>query len=450
MSVEKGSAAARPQGGSGLRAAVAAVFAVVALVGIVLCTPAEAMAAEEIYAIFYENNDNSAAAGNKTYTLVIQNGSALDPKYPKPSSDQVIRICGGSSATCQCDSWRASATYGGTTTRATVSPGIAPHSMRSWFKGCIRLAALDLSQLNMRQVASASGMLDDCWVLREVRVGKGVNLKGVLVTEKFNLSQHGPRGAGYAYVDAYWTNTATGRTCRGDQIPSYATATYKLEKRVRGSIAMHDIRIAEAPNLWGDYRYTGRPVSPKISVSGPGCSNCHAGHPLDDRTLREGVDYTVSYKNNIIPGRATIVVTGKGAYSGEIYDNYFIVNDGSYQPGVGAAGSATAKVTPPKGTSVKKLKKAKRGFTVAWKKPGKAALKQTTGYQVRWSLKKSMKGAKTKTVKATTSAGKKCTLKVSKLKGGKKYYVQVRTYKKASGKTYYSGWSKAKAVKTKK
>ena len=53
-------------------------------------------------------------------------------------------------------------------------------------------------------------------------------------------------------------------------------------------------------------------------------------------------------------------------------------------------------------------------------------------------------------MKATSSAGKKCTLKVSKLKGGKKYYVQVRTYKKVSGKTYYSSWSKAKAVKTKK
>ena len=57
------------------------------------------------------------------------------------------------------------------------------------------------------------------------------------------------------------------------------------------------------------------------------------------------------------------------------------------------------------------------------------------------------KATKVKTVKATTSAGKKCTLKVSKLKAGKKYYVQVRTYKKVGGKTYYSSWSKAKAVK---
>ena len=103
----------------------------------------------------------------------------------------------------------------------------------------------------------------------------------------------------------------------------------------------------------------------------------------------------------------------------------------------------------PKGTSVKKLTAAKRAFTVKWKKPSKAALKQTTGYQVRYSLKKSMKSAKTKTVKATTSAGKKCQLKVSKLKAKKKYYVQVRAYKKVGKATYYSSWSKAKTVKTK-
>ena len=45
---------------------------------------------------------------------------------------------------------------------------------------------------------------------------------------------------------------------------------------------------------------------------------------------------------------------------------------------------------------------------------------------------------------------KTTSLKVSKLKGGKKYYVQVRTYKKVGKAKYYSDWSKAKAVKTKK
>ena len=55
-----------------------------------------------------------------------------------------------------------------------------------------------------------------------------------------------------------------------------------------------------------------------------------------------------------------------------------------------------------------------------------------------------MTGAKIKTVKGY---GKKYK-KVRRLKARKYYYVQVRTYKKVSGKNYYSGWSKVKRVKT--
>ena len=49
---------------------------------------------------------------------------------------------------------------------------------------------------------------------------------------------------------------------------------------------------------------------------------------------------------------------------------------------------------------------------------------------------------------------KKVKLDVSKLKAKKKYYIRVRTYKtvKVNGKSkkIYSGWSKVKAVTTKK
>jgi len=101
----------------------------------------------------------------------------------------------------------------------------------------------------------------------------------------------------------------------------------------------------------------------------------------------------------------------------------------------------------PKGTSIKSLSKAKKAFTVKWKKQAS----QTTGYQIQYSTSKSFKSkdtvtkiiSKTKTTKAT----------VKKLKAKKTYYVKVRTYKnvKISGKTVkvYSDWSKAKKVKTK-
>lgn len=66
-----------------------------------------------------------------------------------------------------------------------------------------------------------------------------------------------------------------------------------------------------------------------------------------------------------------------------------------------------------------------------------------TGYQLRYSTKSSMKGSK------TTGRFKSASKKISKLKAGTKYYVQVRTYKKTGKKYKYSGWSAKKSVVTK-
>lgn len=177
--------------------------------------------------------------------------------------------------------------------------------------------------------------------------------------------------------------------------------------------AATSIAKAKVATAKSSYTYSGKALKPKVTVR------------LGGKTLKAGTDYTVSYKANKNVGRATITVTGKGAYSGKVTKAFKIV---------------------PKKTGVAKLVKGKKSFTVKWKKQ-KA---QATGYQVRFSTKKSMKSAKVKTVKSA----KKTSLKVSKLKGSKKYYVQIRTYKKVKvgGKTttYYSGWSKAKAVKTRK
>ncbi len=102
--------------------------------------------------------------------------------------------------------------------------------------------------------------------------------------------------------------------------------------------------------------------------------------------------------------------------------------------------TATTTVSAPAKTAISKVSKAKKAFTVKWKKKS-----GVTGYQIRYSLKSSMKGSKTVTVKSAKTTSKK----VSKLKKKKKYYVQVRTYKVVNGKTYWSGWSAKKSVKTK-
>ena len=68
-----------------------------------------------------------------------------------------------------------------------------------------------------------------------------------------------------------------------------------------------------------------------------------------------------------------------------------------------------------------------------------------SGYQIRYSRKKSMKkGVKTKKIKGR----KKYKSTIKKLSRNKKYYVQVRAYKKSGKKIVYGKWSAKKCLKT--
>lgn len=95
----------------------------------------------------------------------------------------------------------------------------------------------------------------------------------------------------------------------------------------------------------------------------------------------------------------------------------------------------------PRNTSALKLKSAKKSLKVSWNKQ----INQTTGYQLRYSKKKNMNGAKIVTIKKNKTK----TYKIKKLKRKKKYYVQIRTYKTINGTNYFSSWSKIKSAKTK-
>ena len=165
-----------------------------------------------------------------------------------------------------------------------------------------------------------------------------------------------------------------------------------------------------------NYTYDGKAKTPSVTVKNA------AG-----ATLKNGTDYTVSYasgRKNV--GSYKVTVTFKDdKYIGSKFA-YFNIN--------------------PKGTSISKLYRAKKAFTVKWKKQSaKMATSTINGYQIRYSTSSKMTNAKYKIVKGYKYTSKKMT----KLKAKKKYYVQVRTYKTVSGKNYYSSWSSIKSVKTK-
>ena len=158
------------------------------------------------------------------------------------------------------------------------------------------------------------------------------------------------------------------------------------------------------------YVYTGSPRKPAVKVT------FKSGGTI--KTLVQGTDYKVSYSDSTGPGSAKVTVSGKGTYTGQ----------------------KSAKYTISLGTTkVKSLKAGKKKAVVSWSRQKYGSV----GYQVRYCLKKGMKGATVKTVRKNATT--KLTLKG--LKSGKRYYVQVRTYKKVGGTVHYSGWSAKKSVK---
>lgn len=111
------------------------------------------------------------------------------------------------------------------------------------------------------------------------------------------------------------------------------------------------------------------------------------------------------------------------------------------QPTTKPSITKNTKTVKPKKTSIKKLSKGKKKFTVTW-----AKVSGVKGYQIQYSSDKKFK-KNNKSVTVTKQKTTKATVK--KLKSKKKYYVRVRTYKTVNGKKIYSSWSKVKSVKTK-
>lgn len=111
------------------------------------------------------------------------------------------------------------------------------------------------------------------------------------------------------------------------------------------------------------------------------------------------------------------------------------------QPTTKPSTTKNTETVKPKKTSIKKLSKGKKKFTVTW-----AKVSGVKGYQIQYSSDKKFK-KNNKNVTVTKQKTTKATVK--KLKSKKKYYVRVRTYKTVNGKKIYSSWSKVKSVKTK-
>ncbi len=185
--------------------------------------------------------------------------------------------------------------------------------------------------------------------------------------------------------------------------PQYAaTPNTKLRRRYQVS----NVKLSTT-----NYTYDGKTKTPSVTVK-----------DASGKKLTNGKDYTVKYasgRKNV--GSYKVSVTFLGDYYGTKTVSFNI---------------------NPKGTSISKVSKGTKAFTVKWKKQSA----QISGYQIQYSTSSKFKsGNKTVTVSGT----KKTSQAIKKLKAKKKYYVRIRTYRTVQGKKYYSSWSSVKSVKTK-
>ena len=158
-----------------------------------------------------------------------------------------------------------------------------------------------------------------------------------------------------------------------------------------------------------DQEYTGKALTPPPTVK------------LNGVKLKQDTDYTVSYKNNVDIGTATLSIMGRGKYAGNI----------------------TVKATfniNPKATVLSGLTAGKNMLTAQWEKQS-----NITGYQIQFSLKSNFKESE---LYYTPKANALSTT-IWNLTSGETYYVRVRTYKMVGQIDYCSSWSKAKSAKVK-
>lgn len=215
--------------------------------------------------------------------------------------------------------------------------------------------------------------------------------------------------SGTDYTVSYSNNTAVGTASvkvsgKGNYTGS-VTKTFSIVKP-----AETDVAKCTVSNI-SNQRYTGSAIKPSVTVK------------LGSTTLTSGTDYTVSYKNNTKPGRATVTVTGKGKYTGSVSRNFIIV------PKLNAMTLTTG------------LTGSDDGFSVKWNSDSLA-----TGYQVQYCKDSSFSRDCHSTTKDKYTDTSVNVVKIPTV--GETWYVRMRSYIVIDG-TRYGDYCTAKSVTVK-
>ena len=220
--------------------------------------------------------------------------------------------------------------------------------------------------------------------------------------EKSDLSAHQFQWV----IDREATTTATGLKHQECTICGYQTAPVTIPKKSAPTITVKDSTIT----------VSNKSQTTKLDVKAD--KDAKLTYKSDNKSVKVDKNGKVTIAKNFV-GKATITVT---ATSG--------------------GAKTTQKVTitvNPKGTTFRAVYNGKgRKLKAYWNRNS-----QVNGYQLQYGTSKNFTGCKTVTLKSNQCTGSVRT----GLKKNATYYVRIRTYKRVSGKTYYSDWSKVKSFK---
>lgn len=269
-------------------------------------------------------------------------------------------------------------------------PGSVKTIEKYAFYDCDKLKTVTLEE-GIKEIEE--GVFANCWSLKKLRIPASVTKLGYGITHAGVKLEVYKGTAGQKYAKQFFEE--------------YYQPYEVLEKPK----ALSKAKVSSISNQ----TYTGKNIKPAVTVK------------YGSKVLKAGTDYTLKYSNNKAVGKAKVTITGKGSYSGTVTKTFTIC---------------------PKSTTISKLTAKSKGFTAKWKKQSS----QTTGYQIQYSTSSKFTAKTTQTL--MVSKNKTTSKTISKLKGNKKYYVRIRTYKTVTvnGKStkIYSSWSKAKTIRTKK
>ncbi len=253
--------------------------------------------------LIFDNKTNFKLT-DETYTgfSAVYNGNTITPNIKitfKATDDKEVELISGTDYTVSTDPVGPAA---GSYTVTITGTGYCSGTMTQTYT---------IAQDDLGKCTASSSVLSD-----QTYTGKAIRptLEGITITNSAGATL--VENVDYR-ISAYTNNTniADKNDENAPTVTIQGIGNYTGSKTFKFSIVAKNIAdnitIGDVP----EQIYTGSQLKPSLSVL------------YGDIVLTEGTDYDLTYSNNVNPGKATVTITGKGAYTGTKLAYFNIVGD---------------------------------------------------------------------------------------------------------------------------